>query len=379
MYVPIKEENFEAVTAKTTIKTFEQLNEPIVISMEVSEKEYLFGMKSENYKTKRLGSVIAVLDVETDTVYDWIFYPGAHGFASWRLTEAGTNPVRYLMSSPGTKGTAVLSPEKTTLTIVATGINENFWCDKTTGTKVPLSYYEICKESEEILFNYYTKMFDCETFSLSEANYNIQTNNISTIYLMRDDPDGNLWISYQKSNDLVMVQKFDLINEIPSDSYEFSLKQGFSYYHVDYVSNDYVFVSYNGYFEGKGTGLVAIDRHTGEKIKISNLESDIDMMYVNMVQKVGDSFYAIAPNSLGSGRPTGVNLYKLNMETKSAEKEFFLPFDMTENTYVRGNRIYFMCSRKINDITYTYYDTETKSQGDVVRVTFDDVINTVKE
>ena len=57
----------------------------------------------------------------------------------------------------------------------------------------------------------------------------------------------------------------------------------------------------------------------------------------------------------------------------------YVPFDMTENTYVRGNRIYFMCSRRINDITYTYYDTETKSQGDVVRVTFDDVINTVRE
>ena len=52
-----------------------------------------------------------------------------------------------------------------------------------------------------------------------------------------------------------------------------------------------------------------------------------------------------------------------------------LDFDMTENVYVRGNRIYFMNSRNISDITFVWYDVPTGEVGPKKRICVSDFIN----
>ena len=370
MYKSVDSDLIEVLKQKTTIKTFEHLNEPIVIALPVYEYSYLFGDKNNTYRAERAGDIIAVIDIETDTVYDWVFFPGNHGWSIWRLVEAGANPTRYLMSSVGTRSIATLDPQKTSLTVTETGISENLWNYKAYGTKVPLCYITIDKQTE--LYDYHTRLFDCETNKLSDKDLLIKTTEATSNWL-RSSPDGNMWITYPSNDGTVHLQEFDIKQEEVIDTCcKFS--KNTDSYNICFVSDRYAFVSYHTY-DKDFTGAYIFDRQTKEKTKIAGLEESGNIQFVYDVLNVNDSFYAIVPYQPEPDLPDGSNIYKIDVESNTAQKEFYLDFDLTENSYVRGNRIYFMSSRNSSDITYTYYDTVTKQQGEVVRVSAEQIIN----
>ncbi len=374
MYKPTKSDNIEEIKEKTTIRTFDHLKEPIVIALPVYEKYYLFGNKNNNYRQKRAGDIIAVIDIESDTVYDWVFFPGDHGWSIWRLVEAGSNPTRYLMSSVGTGTVATLDPQKTTLKIAETRIRDNFWNYKAYGTKVPLCYET--RDIENSVWDYHIRLFDSVTNTLSEKDLCVQTSEVGFINYMRSDSDGNFWFSYPQKNGKVKIQELDSSLEIKKDelvSFDSCFDQNI--FHVCYASTKYIFVSYSVTGETRLSGLFIVDRENGVKQKIEDLEIDEKLQYIYDVQDVSGEFYAIAPNQVDPELPVGCHIYQLELDDLSVKESFFLPFDMTENTYVRGNRIYFMCSRNRSDITYTYYDTVTRKQGDVVRISAESIIS----
>ena len=371
MYKSVNADLVNAVKQKTTIQTFEHLNEPIVIALPVYEQYYLFGNKNNDSKSERAGDIIAVIDIETDTVYDWVFFPGNHGWSIWRLVEAGANPTRYLMSSVGTKSIATLDPQKTTLTVTETGIAENLWNYKAYGTKVPLCY--ISYDSKTQLEDYHTLLFDCEINKLSERDLLVKTTNVTDIYWLRSSPDGNMWITYPSNDGTVHLQEFDIKKEEVLDTC-CTFSNTSDSYKVCCVSDRYAFISYHTYDDNL-TGAYLFDRQTKEKSKIAGIEEDGNIQYVYDVLNVKDSFYAIVPYQIDPDLPVGPNIYKIDVKSKTAQKEFYLPFDFTDNSYVRGDKIYFMNSRNSSDITYTYYDTVTKQQGNVVRVSAEQIIN----
>ena len=367
------DDSLEEIKQKTSIKTFEHLKEPIVIALPVYDNYYLFGNKNKDCRQVRAGDIIAVIDIETDTVYDWVFFPGDHGWSIWRLVEAGSNPTRYLMSSVGTESVATLDPSKTELTITKTGIHDNLWCYKAYGTKVPLCY--ITRDVENNVWDYHTQLFDSATNTLSEKDLCVQTSEAGSIYYMRSDFDGNIWISYPHKDGTVKLQCFDIINEsIKNIDVFFNSNSDHDTYNICFVSEEEIFVSYHIRTGAVLTGLYIVEKNTGKKEKVFGIEGDGDIQYVYDVQKVNGNYYAIVPNVIDPNLEQGSHIYKIDMNTKSAKEEFFTTFDMTENTYVRGNRIYFMCSRDTADITYTYYDTEKKEQGPITRISAEQII-----
>ena len=62
------DDSLEEIKQKTTIKTFEHLKEPIVIALPVYDNYYLFGNKDKDCRQVHAGDIIAVIDIETDTV-----------------------------------------------------------------------------------------------------------------------------------------------------------------------------------------------------------------------------------------------------------------------------------------------------------------------
>ena len=139
-------------------------------------------------------------------------------------------------------------------------------------------------------------------------------------------------------------------------------------------ANDYVFVgSYPYGSDLYGTWLYLVNRKTKETREIG-FSGNKYPQFILDVQEVNGQFYALVPNAMGEDIPNGINIYKINLDSYSSHYESYISYDMTENTYVRGNRIYFMCSRDTADITYTYYDTEKKEQGPITRISAEQII-----
>ena len=82
------------IELKQTIKTFEHLKEPIVITMPVYKNKHLFGNKNFAELLEMLGHIFVVIDIETDSVYDWVYFP-CEVYTNWRCSEIGTNPTIY--------------------------------------------------------------------------------------------------------------------------------------------------------------------------------------------------------------------------------------------------------------------------------------------
>lgn len=71
MYFPTNKTSH--IESEQTIKTFEHLKEPIVITMPVYKNKHLFGNKNFAELLEMLGHIFVVIDIETDSVYDWIY------------------------------------------------------------------------------------------------------------------------------------------------------------------------------------------------------------------------------------------------------------------------------------------------------------------
>ena len=362
--------SLEKLKQKTTIQTFDHLKEPIVIALPVYDYLYLFGNKNGSFRMERLGDIIAVIDIESDTVYDWVFFPGNHGWSIWRLVEAGKNPTKYLMSSAGTGTVASINPRETALTLTYTGIYDNFWLYKTIGTKIPQCY--VSDYSTGSPWGYHTQLFDSRTNTLSQKDLCIYTSDISSIEFMRSDADGNIWISYDNGGK-TYIQQFDAESETVRPALgTFDTHDDHDIYHIVCASEKYIFVSAQLMGDIRETTLYVMDRASGQPTEIPYFRADWDTRYVCDVLEVNDAFYAVYTTCFSD--ESGAYMCRIDADTLAVKNECFIPFDLTDNVYVRGDRMYFMRSRNPSDITYTYYDTVTKTQGPVIRVSAEQII-----
>lgn len=390
MYKSANADFVEAVKPKTTIKTFEHLKEPLVVSFPVYETFYFVGDQNNDVRAEREGDVIAVIDIETDSVYDWIFFPGHREVSLYfeRLVETGSNPTRYLMSTMQPASVAILDPQKNTLAVTEIGIriDDNIRGYKLYGTKVPFHYEKHDEKSGE-LYNY-IRLFDISTNKMSYKDIIVSTPE-SDCYIgsdyFRSDSEGNLWISYHSyqneyiskidTNSEKLESPFVTFESHNARSKSFNNDSG-EFFAIKYVSDDYLFAGcYPKGFVSYGVWVYVVNLQTGEKIEIA-LDVDNDHKYIENVFMVNDSYYAVVPYTGYAKNSKGINIYKINLDTKSAEKEVFIPFEMTEKSFVRGDRIYFMNSINTSELSYTCYDTVTKQQGKVVRFSAEQIINT---
>ena len=114
MYFPTNKTSH--IESKQTIKTFDHLKEPIVITMPVYKRKNLFGNKNLSEQLKMLGHIFVVIDIETDSVYDWVYFPCEY-YTNWRCSEIGTNPTIYCSTGAYGGPIGCLNPTKTTLDI----------------------------------------------------------------------------------------------------------------------------------------------------------------------------------------------------------------------------------------------------------------------
>lgn len=361
--------------AKNTIKTFDHLNAPIVIALPVYDTLYKFGNTNMDSKKQRLGDIIAVIDIESDTVFDWIYYPGAHGWSIWRLVEVSENPVRYLMSSVGKKEIAMLDPTKTALSVTKTGLDDNLWALRCYGKYAPICI-PTATDFEVNLFNVETEKVD--------KTVPVPTDSIGYISYLRSDSKGDFYFTacldkafslYKIDTEKLSVseseKKFDM------DTFEKDDKEAQSDdYTVLYVSDDWIFLMRNPL--GNDTHarrLYLIDKDTLKIEKTINIDNVRDNPLYRLEFLYGN-YYAVSWE-WRDGDSIAL-LYKIDIDNMTWEKlDVEIEFDFTENVYSRGTKIYLMNSRNPSDIKYTYYDVSTGETGDVVEVSVQSILDSL--
>lgn len=368
----VSDGSLDAIKQKTTYKTFSQLNEPILIAMPQYENYYLFGNKNNNCKTEYAGDIIAIIDLETNEVYDWVFYPGRHGWSAWRLTETkNADGINYLYASVGTRSVAVISPNNTSLQIASTGIDDNFGLYKCYGNRVPQCYINNYFDGSGL--NYKVCIFDVNQMEILENSYEFPFDSPPSITDMRCSPNENLWF-FTVKNHIFHLNMIDMNTGIKKDSvYSFDSinersknypeENGMDNFVVDYATDNYVLIGCYPLGVGCYGNYVYVYDINENNIKEIKIENGLYKQFIYDIQLVNDCFYAIVPNDLAENIPCEVNIYKLDIENCTSTKVTSIPFDMTDCTYVRGNRIYFMNSRSLSNPKYTYYDTETNETG----------------
>ncbi len=371
---------------KTTIMDIADCNEPIVITMPVYKDSYLFGNKSSIRKLKRYGDIFVVIDTETNELYDWVYAEDSEGCSTWRCVEIGNNPKRYLTSSQSGKVSYIESGNNKVIQVQTNcygTVTDNY---SSLGTKTLLVDLGYNRETEYDVYR--MTVFDTETRETALEKLMVELSSVNVSH-PRGDSEGNFYFSYRKDNNYYILGVNTTTNEVfnvnvkdsNGESISFNYKENellYDYTIEGFFKNQiivYKNVMNDDYFDIPE--IIFIDKETGivkgsYKFNEEIMTADSTVFgYECIVYR--DKVYCIA---LVPGKSI---FYILEIDPAKGNEEaetFIGPiyFDLTENVWLRGSKIYLMCSRHISDVSYMYVDIESKIISEQFRLRYKDIL-----
>lgn len=362
------------VRAKTSMKPFEQINDPIVITMPVYEKMALFGNENMGTYNKRAGDMFVVYDWENNRIHDWCFFEGEHGWSNFRAVEMGM-PVKYYdagetigcLSSDG-KLTTYENPVKGTFA----NLNNNQKLKSRYGILNTEGYSNGKKE-------YRINIFDSETGIVNVEQIKLDCDYSYLFYPFADE-EGNYWIC-NINDDKNWLNKIDGENNTIEKYFLENSKEESIKYYVQETFKNYIVLEEADYSKKKNNcidNIFLFDVRNKQKMQINlNSNTNYSISYFISVS-VNDDLYAIFLADRDCDETQwreAIELYKIDFEKKELNYINYHPnFDMTETVYSRGSRIYFLNSRNIQHFICTYYDTETGEWGEEFSITQEEIL-----
>lgn len=362
------------VRAKTNMKPFEQINDPIVITMPVYEKMALFGNESMGSYDKRAGDMFVVYDWENNEIHDWCFFEGNHGWSNFRAVEMGT-PVKYYdagekigcLSSDG-KLTTYENPVMGTFT----NLNNN--------QKVKSRYGILNTDGYSNGKNEYCiNIFDSETGIVNDEQIKLDCDYSYLFYPFADE-EGNYWIC-NINDDKNWLNKIDgennkiekyLLGEANDEEIIYSVKDVYKNY---VILREWDYTNKSSSNKDK-ENIYIYDVNTKEKKLIDIVPYDVERCFFISIH-TDNNLYVIFKADLISDEydwAESTEIYELDLENNKAIYVADCDFDMTETVYSRGSRIYFLNSRNIQNFICTYYDTETGKWGEEFSITQEEIL-----
>lgn len=364
------------IEAKRTIKPFSHLKEPIVVTMPVYSNRHLFGNKNWDSMQDQKGDIFVVIDIETDTVWDWIFFPGKHGWTNWRCVEAGSNPTLYCSAGMGSGLVGCLDPTKTTLNVYNAGTKDVVMSYSTPGNHIiiPDDYYD--QNAKTLVYR--INSFNTRTGRI-EGSVEVPTASIGFFDHPQADTNGNYWFSYPYKN-INSVRMYDVsTNTLGGTVASFPYGKEGDFYSCDvHYANDKNIIgcySKTGAEPDLNQQLFLIDRERDWELTYISIPDELDSIsYFYEAVEINGKYHGIHPNEIRDGYIPQVHLSEIDLEKKEIRKVATVDIDMTETVYVRGSRLYLMRSRNISDIYYTYYDFATGETGKMVNIKYENVV-----
>ena len=354
------------VRAKTSMKPFEQINDPIVITMPVYEKMALFGNENMGTYNKRAGDMFVVYDWENNRIHDWCFFEGEHGWSNFRAVEMGT-PVKYYdagetigcLSSDG-KLTTYENPVMGTFT----NLNNN--------QKVKSRYGILNTDGKPVngKYAYRINIFDSETGIVNDEQIMILTE-YSYLHFPNADKNGDYWITSVKNNSNYLnkidcenneVKEFDM--KIPYETQNDKESTIISTILAGTIDKYVVTVDgeYDKRYNPKGRypNIIVFDIEKEEKCcEISlPIENHPSRMYAAL--PVNEKLYGVFPADYDNDDWCEcTDIYEIDIENNKTKFITNMKADRTESVYSRGNRIYLLSSRDLSKFVCAYYDVKT--------------------
>ena len=360
-------EDISFITSKTSMQSFSHLNEPIVITMPVYQKQGLWGSSGSTRKTQ-VGDIFVVYDWESGTVFDWAFFAGKHGLSNWRAVEMGT-PTKYYDAGEASGLIGCLDPETGNITVIKNAVHGTF-ANLNNNNAVKSRYGMIqtfgFANNEE---TYTVYPFDSAIGKVSNESITVPVYTSGNVFTPCADSDGNYWISYQH-NDFNYLAKFDCSCADVEKFRGFPMNRQSTYEVMSLlcVTDRYVVVSDDiaPYYPN----VVIYDKENmGEPYKEILLPYlDPDGKFLFRICEIDGMMYAIFAR-WGEGE-----IWKLDVNAGGFKRISSFDFDFTETVYVRGTRIYFINSRNLQRFACMYYDTASGTVGEVQSFTFDEIV-----
>ena len=374
--------DLKEVRAKTSMESFENINDPIVITMPVYETMALFGNESMGTYKKRAGDIFVVYDWEKDRIHDWLFFEGNHGWSNFRAVEMGT-PVKYYDSGDkiGCLDTSgKLITYKNTVMGTFTNLNNN----QKTKSRYGLLHTDGYLDGKT---EYRINIFDSQTEKVNDHQIKILSE-YSYFHFPKADYKGNYWITSVKNNS-------NYLNKIDCEQNEikdFDMKVPYKTKNGENTSiitmtvqgtvNNYIILSHYSTEKDRYSKIIVFDMDKGEKYCEIPLpvEDHLNGMYAGL--PVNEKFYGIFPADYDDDESDWcdyIDIYEIDIENKETHLLSYEKFDFTETVYSRGSRIYFLNSRKLSKFVCTYFDTASRQWGKTFEISQEEILAGKKE
>ena len=376
----------EKIYEKTSlISTFEHLNDPIVFAMPVYEKRYYKGKKKKFKGTTRYfqrGDIFVVVDIDTNRIFDWVYFGEETMFTNSQVLELGENPKKYYTNSVTSSKIVCLSPESKTVSFVDYKIS---------GASMPLlqstsskaGYATLLTEcglaGEEGTDGLFFYIFDSKEDVLNDRVFLAKTRSGSPFneYAISDEK-GNFWLAkpYNKKNYLWKLDREN--NEVSKYELNSGREAEKSLFTVNYVEGNKIYIS-KWYYEGNdynnSHNAILLYEVTGDSVTLvkENKDAPFFMMAVN----ANDQLYAVKKNSDVKGEAL-IDVFQINKETLEMtripqnEDNRFRCNLMYGHLYVRGTKLYLVNSWDKTMIGYKWYDVETGEYNNTSYIIYDE-------
>ena len=365
--------DLKEVRAKTSMESFEKINDPIVITMPVYETMALFGNENMGTYPKRVGDMFVVYDWENNKIHDWCFFKGKHGWSNFRAMEMG-NPVKYYDSGETIgclSADGKLTTYKNTVTGTFTNLNNN---QKTKSRYGLLEYpgYSMKNGRSQYRIN----IFDSETGIINKNYIDIDKED-TYIFFPFADNDGNYWIFNTFKNGKSFLNKIDCENN-KAEQYPLFKNDEDAIYAVSDVFKNFIIVGDSEPSINPKIFVYDINEKTVMHFAFSEKAENKLSYYISV--HTDDELYGIfqeyySENTLSDKR----KIYKFDIDKKEITYVTTFDFDMTETVYSRGNRIYFLNSRSLSKFICTYYDTASGQWGETFEISQEEILTGKKE
>jgi hypothetical protein len=164
--------------------------------MEVFEQKNFIGIEKFGSKLVCKGNIFVIIDIDTNTLFDWVFVPTDKLFYQHWAVEVGVNPKKYYTSVWYGRKLAYIEADETKPVVLTDTAHPGFLTISPT-KKNRIIIDGVGRDYDTWEELYIANVFDTTTNTFVGNGKAIKTDSIGYIQPAQADLDGNYWLATQ--------------------------------------------------------------------------------------------------------------------------------------------------------------------------------------
>lgn len=374
--------DYEFVKEKTRINSFSQLNNPIVMSLGMSNVKYLFGIEGWDSKVELDGKILVIIDTEKNKIYDWIYYPCNKGIWVCNPVNLGKNG-QYFCDTGWNKGfIAILNSESGTISkLDYDNTSSLFYCPARSDFGFLYDLVNIDGKDEVQLDFVNLKTMSVENDYKMKFPSRFSGDNTKIIY----GNNGNYFLT-QSDGVYSYYYEIDINSKTPILIKKEELTTERALTNLSYADDEYcIFIYHSDYYQNINTNpenkekaiksiLEVYDRKENKVIKTIEINYTKDNPSgITDIYEYNDKFYALVRNAelFIDDKP---RIYEIDFNENTYSCLVTFNIQILSSKYFLGNKIYIFDETEDETFKYQYYDLETRQLSESIVLNYMDTI-----